>query len=244
MLRVPQHHPGHEQRGRGCCAISGRPGTSSGTQRTRPTSPLFALSLLFRVLSPSIPVHPRNAPVSPIIPVLTQKQGGGGVSRHMRSPVTLLFSSAMLTTTLSAIVGAPTISTPHPNSTCPRLHRNHDYPLANQRLFVRRLLHAPSPIDVHSGCRRERTPDSLHILMTNAPCAPAAGGFAVFLGRYNREQTLTEHRDSLPYRLPRSGRTLPRASWFGAIRALQNSAPASPGHRVVPRTVAGVALGS
>jgi len=30
------------------------------------------------MLSPTIPVHPRNAPVSPIIPVHTQKQGGWG----------------------------------------------------------------------------------------------------------------------------------------------------------------------
>jgi hypothetical protein len=31
-------------------------------------------------------------------------------------------------------------------------------------------------------------PESLYILMmTNATCAPAAGGFAVFFGRYNRE---------------------------------------------------------
>src|SRR5208337_2475138 len=32
---------------------------------------------LFRMLSPTIPVHPGNSPVSPIIPVHTQKQGGG-----------------------------------------------------------------------------------------------------------------------------------------------------------------------
>jgi hypothetical protein len=133
--RVPQHHPGHKQRGRGCCAISGRPGNPSGTQGTRPTSSHFPLSSLFRVLSPTIPVHPRNAPVSPITPVLTQKQGGGGISRHMRSPVTLLFSSAMLTDMLSTIVGAPTISTPQPNTRCPCPHCNHDYPLANQCLF-------------------------------------------------------------------------------------------------------------
>jgi hypothetical protein len=37
----------------------------------------FVFSSLFRMLSPTIPVHPRNAPVSPIIPVHTQKQGGG-----------------------------------------------------------------------------------------------------------------------------------------------------------------------
>jgi hypothetical protein len=55
-------------RGRCSCAIS-----------ERPTPSLFALPSLFPLLSPTIPVHPRNAPVSPIIPVHTQKQGGGGI---------------------------------------------------------------------------------------------------------------------------------------------------------------------
>jgi hypothetical protein len=67
MLRVPQNHPGRKQRGRGCCAISSLPTPSS-----------FASASVFRMLSPTVPVHPRNAPVSPIIPVHTQKQGGGG----------------------------------------------------------------------------------------------------------------------------------------------------------------------
>src|SRR5208337_2771870 len=54
-------------RGRCSCAIS-----------DPPTPSLFATPSLFRTLSPTIPVHPRTAPVSPIIPVHTQKQGGGG----------------------------------------------------------------------------------------------------------------------------------------------------------------------
>jgi len=49
-------------RGRCSCAISERP-TPSSTLKT-------PLSLI-------IPVYPRNSPVSPIIPVHTQKQGGG-----------------------------------------------------------------------------------------------------------------------------------------------------------------------
>src|SRR5208283_363127 len=147
MLRVPQHHPGHRQRGPGFCAISGRSGTSSGTQTTRPIpspafqsplTPLFPLltqkrggggalkklsatsdqrsggkrknrsedrplqrrgdarpgapsgthttrptpsPALKKLLSPIIPVHPRNSPVSPIIPVHTQKQGGGALKK-------------------------------------------------------------------------------------------------------------------------------------------------------------------
>ncbi len=71
MLRVPQHHPGHKRRGRGSCAIS-----------ERPTHSVFGPSSLFRMLSPTIPVHPRNAPVSPIIPVHTQKQGGRELKRE------------------------------------------------------------------------------------------------------------------------------------------------------------------
>jgi hypothetical protein len=60
--------------GRCSCAIS-----------ERPTSSLFALLSLFRPLSPTIPVHPRNAPVSPIIPVHTQKQGGGAYPSYDQS---------------------------------------------------------------------------------------------------------------------------------------------------------------
>jgi hypothetical protein len=82
MLRVPQHHPGRKHRGRGCCAISERPGTPSGTQKTRPTTSLFALFSLFPLLSPIIPLHRRHSPVSPIIPVHTQKHGGGGYPWH------------------------------------------------------------------------------------------------------------------------------------------------------------------
>ena len=47
----------------------------------RPTPSPFALSSLFRMLSPIIPVHPRDALVSPIIPVHTQKQGAGGLKK-------------------------------------------------------------------------------------------------------------------------------------------------------------------
>src|SRR5208283_1903588 len=72
MLRVPQNRPGHKLRGPVCCAIS-----------ERPTPSLFAAPSLFRILSPIIPVH-------------TQKQGGGGCVIHM---VTCL-----------KYVGAPTFS--------------------------------------------------------------------------------------------------------------------------------------
>ena len=75
-------------RGRCSCAISGRPGTPSGTQATRPTpSPAPRLlatshsSLATALVSPIIPVHPGNSPVSPMIPVHTQKQGGGALKK-------------------------------------------------------------------------------------------------------------------------------------------------------------------
>ncbi len=60
-------------RGRRSCAIS-----------ERPTPLPFAVPSLFRMLSPTIPVHPRNSPVSPIIPVHTQKQGGGACGSYQR----------------------------------------------------------------------------------------------------------------------------------------------------------------
>jgi hypothetical protein len=74
MLRVPQHHPGHKHRGRGCCTISDRPTPSFAPPLLATSHPPLATALL----TPIIPVHPRNSPVSSIIPVHTQKQGGGG----------------------------------------------------------------------------------------------------------------------------------------------------------------------
>src|SRR5208337_4200421 len=53
-------------RGRCSCAIS---------DRLTPSS--FALSSLFRPLTPLFPLHPRNSPVTPLFPLLTHKQGGG-----------------------------------------------------------------------------------------------------------------------------------------------------------------------
>jgi len=80
------------------------------------------------MLSPTIPVHPRNAPVSPIIPVHTQKQGVGGASDQICSPLTPLFSLAVLTTPLRAIVGAPTFSFLRPREDKPK-NRSEDRPL-------------------------------------------------------------------------------------------------------------------
>jgi len=101
-------------RGRCSCAISERPGAPSGTHRTRPTPSPFAVPSLFRMLSPTIPVHPRNAPVSPIIPIHTQKQGGGGcllqISFCYNSFVFFRSVNHILNYMNTYIVGAPTIS--------------------------------------------------------------------------------------------------------------------------------------
>jgi hypothetical protein len=72
---------------RGCCscAIS-----------ERPTPSLFVSPSLLRLLTPLFPLHPRNSPVTPLFPLLTQKQGGGGGVTRM---VTYL-----------KYVGAPTFS--------------------------------------------------------------------------------------------------------------------------------------
>ena len=89
-----------------------RPTTTSGTQITCPTLMPFALSSLFRMLSPIIPVHPRGSPVSPIIPVHTQEQGGGGCPlQNTRANNSFVFSrhvNYMLNSMSNYIVGAPT----------------------------------------------------------------------------------------------------------------------------------------
>jgi hypothetical protein len=117
-----------------------RRATPSGTQKACSTPSFFASSSLFCLLSPIIPVHPRIVPVSLIIPVHTQKQGGvGGSSKQMiftNAPLRLsnpggynrlrkertaseggpytnckpAFLTPAFTTTSIAIVGAPTFS--------------------------------------------------------------------------------------------------------------------------------------
>jgi hypothetical protein len=77
-------------RGRRSRAISGRPVSASGTQTPRPT-PSSAPRLLVTshsplataLVSPLFPLHPRNSPVTPLFPLLTQKQGGGGTFSQM-----------------------------------------------------------------------------------------------------------------------------------------------------------------
>jgi hypothetical protein len=60
--------------------------------------------------------------------------------------------------------------------------------LGESTFFSNPLLHAPSPVDVHSGCWRERTLESLHTQITaNAAGAPAAVGFVVFPRRHDLE---------------------------------------------------------
>ncbi len=74
MLRVPQPHPGHKQRGRGCFAISERAGRL-----------LFAPPSLLLPLTPLFPLHTPHSPVSPLFPLHTQKQGGTPLRRYDQS---------------------------------------------------------------------------------------------------------------------------------------------------------------
>ena len=139
MLRAPQQHPGHKQRGRGCCATS-----------ERPTPSLFVLSSLFRMLSPTIPAHRSHSPVSPIIPALMQKQGGGGCYRNSN---------------------VPKICRRADNFRADRLRRRSLHKKGERR-EANRTVPSRLTFEVHSGCRSEGTPHSLHILiMTNATCA-------------------------------------------------------------------------
>jgi hypothetical protein len=107
-------------RGRRSCTISERP---------RPSS--FASPSLLRPITPLFPLHPRNSPVTPLFPLHTQKQGGGGSSSKMASPLTLLFSYDIVTKQLSTIVGAPTFPFPHARKDKPR-NRSKDRPPANR----------------------------------------------------------------------------------------------------------------
>ncbi len=130
MLRVPQQHPGRKRRGRGCCAISGRPGTPSGTQATRPRpSPAPK-----KPLSPIIPVDPRNSPVSPIIPVHTQKQGGGALKK--------------LSATSDRRSGNKRKAVPSPSFCCSPLATRHSplIPIISAPLATAALRVVPAPI--------------------------------------------------------------------------------------------------
>jgi hypothetical protein len=64
-------------RGRCSCAISIRPTPLPRAIFAKGEAP-FVSSSLFRMLSPIIPLHPRNYTVTPLFPLLTQKQGVGG----------------------------------------------------------------------------------------------------------------------------------------------------------------------
>jgi len=95
-------------RGRCSCAIS-----------EVPTPSPFALPSLFRLLSPIIPLHRRHSPVTPLFPLHTQKQGGGGhFSAHGQMPasITLKLCYCMLHATQMQNVGAPTYFFPDRNA--------------------------------------------------------------------------------------------------------------------------------
>jgi hypothetical protein len=96
-------------RGRCSCAISGRPGSPSGTQTTRPTPSSFAPSSLLRPLTPLFPLDASHSPVSPLFPLHTQKQGGRGYRKDAKEVEHHhVFLTHAFTITLINIVGAPT----------------------------------------------------------------------------------------------------------------------------------------
>jgi hypothetical protein len=101
-------------RGR-CCkrVISDQRSVTRRQEASRIMSHLLWLAICQPLLSPIIPAHRRHSPVSPIIPVHTQKQGGGGASCTNCFPISPLFSSVLLTIQLSKIVGKPTFSFLH-----------------------------------------------------------------------------------------------------------------------------------
>jgi hypothetical protein len=80
-------------RGRYICAIS---------ERSTPSSTLKIS------LSPIIPVHPGLSPVTPIIPVHTQKQGGWGMPSNASTDNSLVYVTAYLLATKIQNVAAPT----------------------------------------------------------------------------------------------------------------------------------------
>ena len=94
------------------------------------------------------------APLSPIIPALTQNTGVGGPFCRVSSPITLLFSSTMLTTLLYDIVGAPTFPFRHAPArlrrTCPtkeeatQEHRPFEAPLKERASRINRSACATS----------------------------------------------------------------------------------------------------
>jgi hypothetical protein len=107
-------------RGRCSCAISGRPGTLSGTQTARPTPSLFATSSLLCPLTPLFPLHTRHSPVSPIISTLAQNIGGGGCPlQNALAHNSFVFSrrvNSILNYMSNYIVGAPTFSSLRANT--------------------------------------------------------------------------------------------------------------------------------
>ncbi len=98
-------------RGRCTCTISERLTPSLSLRLLATSHPPLATSSL----TPLFPLHPRNSPVSPIIPLHTQKQGGGAdLLRDAFSPNSFVFSrhsNYILHYTNNKIVGAPTYCT-------------------------------------------------------------------------------------------------------------------------------------
>ncbi len=119
-------------RGRCSSAIPARPGTSTGTQTTRPIpSPAFQPPL-----SPLFPLHPGNPPVTPLFPLHTQKQGAGAhLPQDVFFPNSFVFSrrsNYMLNYMNNYIVGAPTFVTLLTTTSTPK-NRSEDRPLHKKK---------------------------------------------------------------------------------------------------------------
>ncbi len=171
-------------RGRRFTSVSGRPGTSSGTQTTRPT-PSPASQSLLSLLFPPCPerllrrenLHPRNSPVTALFPLHTQKQGGGGV--FLNSELSTLNSLSPLSLTIPALTRRSPVSPIIPAHTQNRGvgvgYLNGNVPKICRRADIRReeesRTHSPRP------GRGRRQPRVGHPLTKGAPTAEPASGF-------------------------------------------------------------------
>jgi len=184
MLRVPQNRPGLKLSGPGCCVISGRPGTTPGTQTSRPT-PSSSLRLLATshpftqsdlhegplacpersrrataLVTPLLPLLPGNSPVSPLFPLLTQKQGVGGIF------VRLLFAIAtypLLWSSLFRLLLLPTRLPISPRASRGAISAKGHSPLATNSNHSR---------TIGNCCPTSRTPSNIYHYITY-PCRRA-----------------------------------------------------------------------
>jgi hypothetical protein len=185
-------------RGRCSCTIPARPTPSPRLFLLAPSHQLARRSLsgggpracqpqlqrrrATSLVSPIIPVHPRNSPVSPIIPVHTQKQGGGGhFSQDAFSPNSFVFSrhgNYILNYMNNNIVGAPTYCKCLTTART-RKNRSEDRPLQKRkhgppRKTTRGANNAPQEDGPYKRCKlRARTGKTCILQGNNQVCRRA-----------------------------------------------------------------------